>query len=102
MNLAIRDSASRVAGAVREIGGDVATALAWLERVKADRNQFDRDYFAPWLGALRNAMREHRIRGATTPRGKRTRPAVEQIGSSAALRRSPDAEASRVAPRLAE
>ncbi len=73
-----------------------------LERVKADRNQFDRDYFAPWPGALRNAMREHRISSATTPRGKRTRPAVGHIGSSAALRRSPDAFASRVGPRLAE
>ncbi len=59
--------------------------------VKPDRNQFDRDYFAPWLGALRNAMREHRISSATTPRGKRTRPAVGHIGSPRSLRRSPDA-----------
>ncbi len=36
MNLAIRDSASRVADAAREIGGDVATALAWLEAARSD------------------------------------------------------------------
>ncbi len=34
MSLAIRDSASRVADAAREIGGDVATALAWLEAAR--------------------------------------------------------------------
>lgn len=36
MSLAIRDSASRVADAAREIGGDVATALAWLEAARGD------------------------------------------------------------------
>ena len=36
MNLAIGDSASRVAGAAREIGGDVATAFAWLEAARGD------------------------------------------------------------------
>ncbi len=36
MNLAIRDSASRFADAAREIGGDVATALAWLEAARGD------------------------------------------------------------------
>ncbi len=36
MNLAIRDSASRVADAAREIGGDVATALQWLEAARSD------------------------------------------------------------------
>lgn len=36
MTKAIRDSASRAADAAREIGGDVATALAWLEAVRSD------------------------------------------------------------------
>ncbi len=45
---------------------------------------------------------EHRQRGATTPRRKRTRPTARQIGPSAALRRLADAQASRGAPRLAE
>ena len=36
MNLAIRDSASHVAAAAREIGGEIATALAWLEAARGD------------------------------------------------------------------
>ncbi len=36
MSLAIRDSASRVADAARGIGGDIATALAWLEAARGD------------------------------------------------------------------
>ncbi len=36
MSLAIRDSASGVADAAREIGGDVATALQWLEAARSD------------------------------------------------------------------
>ncbi len=52
---------------------------------------FDRDDFAPWLGARRLAMFEHRQRGATTPRGIRIRPSVGQNSPSGASRRSPDA-----------
>jgi len=66
---------------------------------------FDQDDFASWRGALRMAMRGfpdsgNRQRGATTPRRKRTRPPVGQIGSPGSLRRSPDAQASRFTPRL--
>ncbi len=63
---------------------------------------FDRGSFAPWLGALRMAMHKHRQRRATKPRRKRTRPSVGQIGFSGALRRLPDATASRFTPRLPE
>ncbi len=61
---------------------------------------FDRDDFASWLGALRMAMPGNRQRCATTPRRKRTRSPVGQIGSPGSLRRSPDAQASRFTPRL--
>ena len=72
-----------------------------LARALSDQTEsFDRDYFTPWLGALRMAMLSHRQRCATTPRGKRTRPSVGRIGSPAALRRLPDSCASRFAPRL--
>jgi len=47
-------------------------------------------------------MLAHHKLFATTPGRKRTRPPVGQIGPSAALRRLPDAQASRGAPRLAE
>ena len=63
-----------------------------LRALSGQLESFDRHYFAPWLGARRMAMLAHWQRGATTPRRKRTRPPVGQIGPSGASRRSPDAQ----------
>lgn len=76
--------------------GKSAVARALSDQIEP----FDRDDFVPWPGALRMAMRCHRQRSATPPRRKDTRPSVGRIGPPGSLRRSPDAQASRFAPRL--
>ena len=63
---------------------------------------FDRDDFAPWLGAVATAMpgiaeQAQRRHGAKAPR-----PQVAQIGPSGALRRLGDGFTSRAVPRLPE
>ncbi len=98
-----RGEEPRLCGPARRRTGAVtpAVAAASASRELSDQIEpFDRDDFASWLGALRMAIPQDRQRCATTPRRKRTRPPVEQIGSPGSLRRSPDAQASRFTPRL--
>ncbi len=59
---AIRESLQRVS---RFAGAFGTRALSDL------MGPFDRDYFVPWLGALRNAMPWHRMTSATRPRGQK-------------------------------